>query len=831
MTLWLRLMLLLLLSVAWWNPGIPWGKSAVNFFLLIDDSLSMKNKVDQNVWEQIQHKINNLPEGSRLAVIRYAEYPVLETELTEINDIKIRTLLDSAVLTKPVLTKPVLLKHRSSNLEKALLFTARLIKPERSSTVAIVHNDQKMSENAAAVINSLNKQGIQLIQLNVSKSPTEADAWITSLNAPLYADGHQQIPVSVLLGSNREMSGKLSLLMNGHTKQQKTVQLSPDHYTTVQFVADTCEQDSCIISVELEPEHDAITQNNERQLAVTVNSAKSVLYIHNTTRNTAVLTSLLSMDYRLNAIHPDLCIPSAEELQAYHLIILDDIAINDLSTDCWTALDKSVRDKGIGLLVLGGDNSFSAGSYRHSLLETLLPVTSEAANQKLATTLLFLVDKSGSMDSDSSGNSRIAMARLAMLESLQAQNQHDSFGLISFDVAPHLNIPIQHYSDPILTIKQGFNMQAMGGTRLKPALDFALQELSKVHAEKRILLLLTDGFLDEQDALAVEKKISAEKIDLITLAIGNDIKSQGLQHLAKLGNGKLLQVNKIAELPLLMRKEIDQRRTPIETGKITVNQMQALPFMKNNAVWPDLSAYRVTKAKPDSTVYLSSPGNDPLLAMHYVGMGKVVALPAGLGNWANAWTSWKEWDYFFKGLLDWSAVNNQHKLLDVTLRQNADYVIFEVDTLTSNLDGNNIHSGEMVVNDPNGQIHTQELKIIAPGRYRGHISANIKGLYKIAIRLGELSTTLNFFNNVIEEYIPATGANELESKFQIENTVKNWETDRVINQQIISIREPLLCIIFYLYLLYIATLTTTLFRNIKLNSLWLLIINRATLRL
>ena len=124
-------------------------------------------------------------------------------------------------------------------------------------------------------------------------------------------------------------------------------------------------------------------------------------------------------------------------------------------------------------------------------------------------------------------------------------------------------------------------------------------------------MLLTDGFLDEQDAFAVEQKISAEKIDVITIAIGGDIQTMGLQRLAELGNGKLLQVDKIAELPLLMRKEIDQRRTPIETGKITVNQLQALPFMKNNVAWPDLSAYRVTKPKPGSTVYLSSTRKRP----------------------------------------------------------------------------------------------------------------------------------------------------------------------------------------------------------------------------
>jgi hypothetical protein len=770
----------------------------------------MENKVDQKVWEQIRRQIHDLPQGSRLALIRYADHPVLETELAGIDDIKIRTLLDS-----PLPPKHLLLNRSSSNLEKALLFTARLIKPQRSSTVLIVHDDQQTSGNATEVINSLKKQGYSLLQLNLSKSQSEPDAWIKSLNAPLYADSHQQIPVSVILGSNRNMKGKLSLFMNEQLQQQQLVQLLPEHLTTIQLLTDTCEEDSCIITVDLKPGHDTIVQNNKRQAAVTINGSKSLLYIHNSKQKTALLTSLLSKGYRLNAIPPELCSPSDLELQAYHSIILDDIAISDMSADCWSALDKAVRNNGVGLVVLGGPNSFSAGSYRHSLLETLLPVTAEASRQQPATTLLFLVDKSGSMDSDNTGTSRIAMARQAVIESMQAQNLNDSFGLISFDVDPHLNIPIQHYSDPALTIKQGFNVQAMGGTRLKPALDFAIQELGNVHAEKRILVLLTDGFLDEQDIFAVEQKISAEKIDVITIAIGDDIQTMGLQRLAELGNGKLLKVDKIAELPLLMRMEIDQRRTPLEAGKIAVNQIQALPFMKNNVVWPDLSAYRVTKPKPDSTVYLSSTRSDPLLAMHYVGIGKVVVLPAGLGKWASAWIDWKEWGEFVKGLIDWSAVNSQNKSLDVSSRPDTDDIILEIDALTSTPDWKGSQPGQVVLNDPSGQIHNQALRMIAPGRYSENLTLDRKGLYRLTIRIGELSTSLNFFNNAIEEYIPSTGASELDSRLSIENLVQIWSTDKAMkqtgSQQILSVRKLVLGIIPFLYILFIIKLTRPAF--------------------
>ena len=162
-----------------------------------------------------------------------------------------------------------------------------------------------------------------------------------------------------------------------------------------------------------------------------------------------------------------------------------------------------------------------------------------------------------------------------------------------------------------------------------------------------------------------------------------------------------------------------------------------------------------------------------MLVMHYVGIGKVVALPAGLGKWANAWIDWKEWGEFVKGLIDWSAVNNQNKSLDVKSRLDTDGIILEVDSLTSTPDWKGSQAGQVVLNDPSGQIHNQALRMIAPGRYSENLAIGRKGLYRLTIRIGELSTSLNLFNNAIEEYIPSTGASEFGlSAFDRESSAK-----------------------------------------------------------
>ncbi|MCK9607049.1 MAG: VWA domain-containing protein [Methylomonas sp.] len=749
MSLVLRITIMLLLAAAVWNPRIPWGEGPVDLLLLVDDSYSMNGKLGSTVWPQVRDLVRNLPKHSRVALIRYGKQPVLELPPTDIDEPQLVALLDSEL---PL--RQVTLDRSASNLEQAMVFAARLIAPKRATTLLIIHDDQQTSGDASAIIQWLKEQGLQLIQLNVASPTAAPDAWIQSLKVPFYAEVDRPLPVTVTVGGNHDAAVMLNLYINDQLQLRQSLQVVPGEPALLQFEMAGCSVDVCLIKAQLEADNDAIPQNNQRQQATTVDKAKPILYIGHKKGPSAIFTTLTASGVALNAMHPDLCMSTSEQLKPYAAIILDDIASGMMPDSCWNALTQAVSNFGVGLIVLGGPNSFAAGSYRHSVLEDLLPVTAEASKQQEAISLLFMIDKSGSMASDGGDPSRIAMARQAVIESMSAQGEQDAFGLISFDAKPHLHIPIMHHDDPVAEIREAFNVQANGGTRLKPALDFAIQELDKRRAGKRMLVLLSDGFLDEQDMAAVERKIVEQKITLITLAIGNNAETEKLRRLTQHNDGKLLGVDRMIELPMLLRKELDQRRDPVTKGAILVNQQIPLPFMGDGTGWPDLSAYMVTKAKPDSIVYLESASRDPLLAMRYAGIGKVIALPAGLEGWAENWLGWQEWSRFAHGLIRWSSMSNRHPQVNIGILTVSGKSQLHADVLTPDRIWQVNESGKMTVTDPHGQIHSQTLNMSAPGHYIGDLSMDKEGLYTIGARIGTLNTSLNIYNQALGEYMP-----------------------------------------------------------------------------
>lgn len=76
----------------------------------------------------------------------------------------------------------------------------------------------------------------------------------------------------------------------------------------------------------------------------------------------------------------------ADELYRYHAVILDDIEAEFFTQDQLTLLRSFVNQRGGGLLMLGGPDSFAAGKYDRTPVGELLPVYLDRANVDLPAT-------------------------------------------------------------------------------------------------------------------------------------------------------------------------------------------------------------------------------------------------------------------------------------------------------------------------------------------------------------------------------------------------------------------------------------------------------------
>ena len=152
--------------------------------------------------------------------------------------------------------------------------------------------------------------------------------------------------------------------------------------------------------------------------------------------------SLLGGGWTLNVVPATRLDAHADGLDGYQAVVLDDVAIADASPRFWSALVAAVQDRGLGLMVLGGERSFARGGYRESALESVLPVLSEPAALDQPASVVFAVDKSGSMGQGSGGVDRFQLAQRAVLETARGLGERDSLGLVVFDVVPRVLIPL-----------------------------------------------------------------------------------------------------------------------------------------------------------------------------------------------------------------------------------------------------------------------------------------------------------------------------------------------------------------------------------------------------
>lgn len=424
----------------------------------------------------------------------------------------------------------------------------------------------------------------------------------------------------------------------------------------------------------------------------------------------------------------------ADALPAYRAVVLDDVSIDDAGPRFWSALAEAVRGRGLGLLVLGGERSFARGGYRDSTLESLLPVRAEPPALGQPTAVVFAVDKSGSMGEGSAGVDRFQLAQRAVLETARGLGTGDALGLLVFDAAPRVLIPLGPAAAALPTLERDWAASPHGGTRLAPALLAAIDELERAGSARRVLVLVTDGFVDDASVAELRARLARARIETLVLAVGPDADVAALQRLVGGHDaGWVQRVGQAAELPLAMRSSLERRRSRIERGNIAVAPGEALPFPPGTLQdWPPIAAYAVTRARPEARVAVRSERGDPLIAFQAAGRGRVATVTSGLGPWTPQWLSWRDFPRLAGGLADWSLGSTSRPVNVSDLREG---LRVEVDQPFAG-DPSDAEALSVTANTPTTQGLTLPMDPVAPGRWRATLPDAGPGLYSFVLAEG-----------------------------------------------------------------------------------------------
>ncbi len=422
----------------------------------------------------------------------------------------------------------------------------------------------------------------------------------------------------------------------------------------------------------------------------------------------------------------------ADALGGYRAVILDDVAVADASPRFWRALSSAVREYGVGLMALGGERSFGRGGYQGSDLESLLPVASEPAARVQPASVAFVVDKSGSMGEGSAGVDRFQLAQRAVLETARGLTERDFLSLVVFDVAARVLMPLAPARAATQMLARDWPVTPSGGTRLAPALATALDELERSSGSRRILVLVTDGFVDDAPRAELRARLERAHVETIALAVGQDADVNALERLVD-GNGAVVRVDEAAELPLAMRSAMERRRARIERGTIAVTQSDLLPFAPGRFDdWPAIAAYAVARSRPNASVPVQTERGDPVVALQSSGLGRVVAVTCGLGRWTPRWMGWRAWPELAGGLADWISSTPTDGMLALAVSDGPAGLQVDADVRAAR-GWAGPEGVSMAMIAPTGEARVVHGDYVAAGRMRAMLPDNGAGLYTFVI--------------------------------------------------------------------------------------------------
>jgi len=406
-----------------------------------------------------------------------------------------------------------------------------------------------------------------------------------------------------------------------------------------------------------DPSQDMVASNN-RAGAMMVTPGRSTALIvdgvsdGDPTGAGAVLADALGraeMDVR--TIAPEQAPTDLIALQAYDLIVLQNVAADEVPRVAAERLATYVRELGGGLVMIGGSKSFGAGAWNGTPVETVMPVEMDLPEKLVvpSAAIMIVLDSSGSMSRPVLGGSRsqqeIANRSAAM--AIKTLDKQDLVGVIAFSNTHRVIVPLEANENPERTAQRVLAIGPGGGTNLYPALAEAGRMLQNVEARVKHVIVLSDGqsMGSPQHGERIAANLASEGITVSTIAVGDQADVQTLGAIAARGQGQHYRVIDPNTLPRIFIKEIRVVRKPlIREGRFApVLTGSGSPMTAGLPTpLPPLLGMTLTQPRSEPTVItaMRAPAGEPLLAHWNVGLGRTAAWTSDAHDWASAWVDW-----------------------------------------------------------------------------------------------------------------------------------------------------------------------------------------------
>ena len=423
---------------------------------------------------------------------------------------------------------------------------------------------------------------------------------------------------------------------------------------------------------------------------------------------------------------------SLAELNSYDAVFFCNVAAGDVSREQLRLLESAVRDFGVGFVCVGGPDTYAAGAYRATALETILPVDMELSSKKVLPpgALVLVIDRSGSMMGD-----KLEMAKQAAMGAVQALSDNDYVAVIAFDGAPFVVTDLQPAKNRKQIMGDISRIDCGGGTSMYPPMERAFEMLKDVKASLKHCIILTDGVSTEGDFLGIARKMAENRITVSTVGLGEDLNGQLLQEIATIGKGRFYYVPQPTTLPQIFIKETAIiLKAAINEEPFTPKLVASTEPVRGISAYPQLLGYVATEPKPRAEIPLVTGKGDPLLAHWQYGLGRTVAFTSDARNkWAHDWMTWPQYQQFWRQVAQWSLrrLARADFVADASIESSHGRI--SVEALDERGDFQNFLNLQAAVVGPDGTKQMVALTQNAPGHYEANFPATETGAYLLNV--------------------------------------------------------------------------------------------------
>lgn len=565
---------------------------------------------------------------------------------------------------------------------------------------------------------------VDVVPLGVSRGN---DVFVQKVQVPAKLKKSQPFEVKIFVQADVATAATVRLYRNEQFLGEQKVQLEAGKnlFTFPQTLPDP---GFYSYDVRVDAPGDPVPQNNRATAFASVRGDPRLLVISSDPEQDKQLAAALQsarLDVKVGGINS---LPnSLAEMDSYDAIFLSNVSAGDLGRETMQLLEAAVRDFGVGLVCVGGDQTYAAGGYRGTPLETALPVSMELDSKKVLPKGAVALVMHGMEFAN--GNQ---VARDCALGVLGALGPDDEMGVVLWDGTERWLYPLQkvgNKKDAGRTIA-GMNQGDMPS--FQGPMEKAHASLKKSSANLKHMIVFSDGDPNAPSAQLMQQ-IVADRMTVSTVLIAGHSAPDTMIWIKDQGKGRFYRVTSPAMLPQIFIKE---------TAVILKSAIYEEPFkpqLKSStevvrgigaAEYPNLLGYVATTQKPRAETPLWTHKGDPLLAHWQYGLGRAVAFTSDARpKWSRNWMGWERYRQFWSQIAQWSLrrLDNADFTTEVAV-ENGQGVI-SVEALDEKGNYRNFLDLQTAVVSPKGERVNVRLEQTGPGHYEAKFPTKEVGAY------------------------------------------------------------------------------------------------------